>query len=68
MNAPTQYEFEFDIDVNVKGEEVKLFLHDPCQTCMKRESDLTVPRTGDGICNICARDEHEDWAYSQLDR
>lgn len=57
-----QYEFDFDVDVNDPTNlTLHVVLHDPCQTCMKRESEQTVPKTGDGICNSCAEDAYMDW-------
>lgn len=69
MNAPTQYEFEFDIDVNEKGEEVKPFLHDPCEWCGRHEAAHTVVKRGQdiGLCNNCAEDEYMDWVEQMND-
>lgn len=70
---PTQYEFDFEQDVNVKGElffEKKLT--DPCDWCNEREAEITITRvrTGKdfGICNNCAEDDYIDWHEQMSDR
>ena len=66
---PTQYEFDFEQDINVKGElfwEMKL--HDPCLDCNEREAEYTIPRTGDGVCGICAESRSSDWIERHVDR
>ena len=65
---PMQYEFDFEQDINVKGElfwEMKL--HDPCQDCNEREAEYTIPRTGDGVCGICAESRSVDWIERHVD-
>ena len=67
---PDQYEFDFEVDVNEKGEEIKPYLREPCEWCNRYEADFTFHKRGYEfrICNGCARDDYEDWAHSQLDR
>ena len=64
-----QYEFDFEADINVKGELVLApSLHDPCQDCNEREAEYTIPRTGDGVCGICAESRSVDWIERHVDR
>lgn len=69
-NIPmTQLELDFDVDCN----EGELFfdspkLQDPCVDCNEREAEYTIPRTGDGVCGICAESRSVDWIERHVDR
>ena len=70
MNAPTQFEFEFELDMNVKGEDFfSKDLKDPCEWCGRHEAAHTVVKRGQdiGLCISCAEDEYMDWVEQMRD-